>query len=103
MDCDGRMELDRSTTASRNSRKLAADRGELRAKKREENLPFLPPLFFFPLNPFIISPPIIPFIISPPIIPQKKRKEKIKKERAGAPRAPLERKNYDKRGGDECH
>jgi hypothetical protein len=88
------MELDRSTTASRNSRKLAADRGELRAKKREENLPFLPPLFFFPLNPFIISPPIIH---------QKKRKEKIKKERAGAPRAPLERKNYDKRGGDECH
>ena len=54
------MKLDRSTTASRNLRQLVAVHGELLAKKREENLTFLPPLFFFPLNPIIISPPIIP-------------------------------------------
>lgn len=88
------MKLDGSTTASRNSRHLAADRGELRAKKREENLPFLPPLFFSPLQP--------PYYLTP-YNPPKEEKRKNKKESAGAPRAPLERKNYDKRGGDECH
>nr|DAT14715.1 MAG TPA: hypothetical protein [Caudoviricetes sp.] len=42
------MKLDRSTTASRNSPRSAASSSKLRAKKREENLPFLPPLFFSP-------------------------------------------------------